>query len=82
MIPLFVSAIDRSEELANAMEVRGYNPKAKRTRYRLLRFHFKDIIAFLFIGSIFAGIILLFVIDQLSANGLDVIKVLFNVKGF
>ena len=82
MIPLFVSAIDRSEELANAMEVRGYNPKAKRTRYRLLRFHFKDIIAFLFIGSIFAGIILLFVIDQLSANGLDIIKVLFNVKGF
>ena len=83
MIPLFVSAIDRSEELANAMEVRGYNPKAKRTRYRVLRFHFKDLFAFLLIGAMFAGIIYLFVIDtQSQTGGLDIIQVIFNVKGF
>ena len=83
MIPLFVSAIDRSEELANAMEVRGYDPKAKRTRYRLLRFHFKDLFAFLLIGGVFAGIIYLFVLDRQSATGgLDIINVIFKVKGF
>ena len=83
MIPLFVSAIDRSEELANAMEVRGYDPKAKRTRYRLLRFHFKDLFAFLLIGGVFAGIIYLFVLDrQSTTGGLDIINVIFKVKGF
>ena len=83
MIPLFVSAIDRSEELANAMEVRGYNPKAKRTRYRLLRFHWKDLLSFVLIGAIFAGIIYLFVIDrQSTSGGLDILQVIFNVKGF
>ena len=83
MIPLFVSAIDRSEELANAMEVRGYDPKAKRTRYRLLRFHFKDLFAFLLIGGVFAGIIYLFVLDRQSTiGGLDIINVIFKVKGF
>ncbi len=38
IIPLFISAFQRSEELANAMEARGYNPSAKRTRYRQLKF--------------------------------------------
>ena len=37
IIPLFLSAFQRSEELANAMESRGYDPSAKRTRYRLLK---------------------------------------------
>ena len=82
MIPLFVSAIDRSEELANAMEVRGYDPRAKRTKYRLLRFHFKDLLAFALIGCIFAGIITLFVFDQQSTGGIDILQVIFNVKGF
>ena len=81
MIPLFVSAIDRSEELANAMEVRGYDPKAKRTRYRLLSFHWKDLFSFLLIGAIFAGIIYLFVLDQ-QLGGLDIVNVIFKVKGF
>lgn len=38
IIPLFVSSFVRSEELADAMECRGYDPDAKRTRYRKLRF--------------------------------------------
>ena len=67
IIPLFVSALERSEELANAMIVRGYDPKAKRTRYRLLKFSWRDIIAFLFIALIFAGIIVLFVFDKKGA---------------
>ena len=80
IIPLFVSALERSEELANAMIVRGYDPKAKRTRYRLLRFSWRDIIAFLFIGGIFAGIIVLFVFDRKSP--VDLIQFFFHVEGF
>ena len=36
IIPLFVSSISRSDELANAMEARNYNPLAVRSRYRQL----------------------------------------------
>ena len=78
IIPLFVSAIDRSEELSNAMEARGYDPNAKRTRYRILRFSWRDIIAFLFVGVLFAGIIVFFVYDRNSENGINILKILFN----
>ena len=37
IVPLFISSISRSDELANAMEARNYNPLAKRTRYRNLK---------------------------------------------
>ena len=80
IIPLFISALERSEELANAMIVRGYDPRAKRTRYRLLRFSWRDIIAFLFIGGIFAGIIVMFVFDR--KNPIDLLQLIFNKPGF
>lgn len=44
IVPLFVSALQRSDELANAMIARGYDPRAKRTRYRILRFSWRDLI--------------------------------------
>ncbi len=81
IIPLFVSAIDRSEELANAMEARGYDPKAKRTRFKKLHFSWRDIIAFLLIIGLVAGIIVLFVYDHRIEGGLDLLKILFNVDG-
>ena len=81
IIPLFVSALERSEELANAMIVRGYDPRAKRTRYRLLRFSWRDLIAFVLIAGLFGGIIFLFVIDT-KENPLDLINIIFKVKGF
>ena len=81
IIPLFVSALERSEELANAMIVRGYDPRAKRTRYRLLRFTWRDISAFLVVGCLFAGIIVLFVFDR-RGEPLDLIQIIFHVKGF
>lgn len=37
IVPLFVSAFDRADQLANAMEARGYNPQKKRTRYKVLK---------------------------------------------
>lgn len=42
IIPLFISAFQRAEELANAMESRNYNPEAKRTRYKSLQWKFQD----------------------------------------
>ena len=36
IIPLIISAFQRAEDLANAMEARGYSPNKKRTRYRVL----------------------------------------------
>ena len=37
IVPLFVSAFDRADQLANAMEARGYDPSIKRTRYKVLK---------------------------------------------
>lgn len=44
-IPLFVSAFKRAEELAVAMDVRGYNVKGTRTSYRLLEWKLSDTFA-------------------------------------
>ena len=64
IIPLFVSAIDRSEQLANAMEARGYDPRAKRTRYKKLKANWRDIVALILGLAVFGGIIFLIVYDR------------------
>ncbi|MEB7756726.1 energy-coupling factor transporter transmembrane component T family protein [Staphylococcus xylosus] len=42
LIPLFISAFQRAEDLAIAMEVRGYDTKKQRTNYRKLQWQTKD----------------------------------------
>ncbi len=42
LIPLFISAFQRAEDLAIAMEVRGYDTKKQRTNYRKLQWETKD----------------------------------------
>lgn len=79
ILPLFVSAIERSEELANAMEVRGYDPRAKRTRYRKLRFGWRDLIGFILIGAVIGGIITLFCFDK-NVGHVDLIKFFFGIE--
>ena len=59
IIPLFISSFQRSEELADSMEARGYDPKAKRTRYRLLKFTWPDLIGFLLCSIVLAGTIVI-----------------------
>jgi energy-coupling factor transport system permease protein len=59
IVPLFISAFQRSEELANAMEARGYDPSATRTRYRQLRWHLGDGIVLLFMVIYLGGFIYL-----------------------
>ncbi|AXF95837.1 energy-coupling factor transporter transmembrane component T family protein [Spiroplasma phoeniceum] len=48
IIPLLVSAFQKAEDLAYAMDARGYDPHAKRTRYRHYRIHFPDVLLFIF----------------------------------
>ncbi len=45
IIPLFMSAFTTSAQLADALEARGYNPEAKRSRYRLFTWGVKDTIS-------------------------------------
>lgn len=45
LVPLFVGAFKRAEELATAMEVRGYRGGEGRTRYRQLNWANKDTVA-------------------------------------
>lgn len=42
LIPLFVSALQRAEDLAIAMEARGYRGGEGRTKYRILNWHLRD----------------------------------------
>ena len=53
LIPLFVSAFRRAEELAMAMEARCYHGGEGRTRLKILKFQYRDLAA--------VGVMLLFV---------------------
>ena len=56
IVPLFVSAFQRAEDLANAMEARGYAPGQRRTRYKQLKFMARDYILLLCSAMLVAGI--------------------------
>ncbi len=47
LIPLFVSAFRRADELALALDARCYNATEARTKMKILRFGWKDLTAFL-----------------------------------
>ena len=79
IIPLFVSAIQRSEELSDAMEARGYDPRAKRSRYRILTFGWRDIIGILFVLAVFGGILFLFIYDH-CIEQLDLFEQIFKIN--
>lgn len=59
IIPLFISAFQRAEDLANAMESRNYNPEAKRTRYKSLSWKRYDTIAFIFTAVVSMSVVTL-----------------------
>ncbi|MBT2572092.1 energy-coupling factor transporter transmembrane protein EcfT [Planococcus sp. ISL-110] len=52
LIPLFVSAFKRAEDLATAMEVRGYRGGEGRTRYRQLDWRFVDSLSLLVLAGL------------------------------
>lgn len=59
LVPLFISAFRRADELAVAMECRCYHGGKGRTRMRVLKFHAVDGTAFLIMALLTAAIILL-----------------------
>jgi len=59
LVPLFISAFRRADELAMAMEARCYHGGEGRTRMKILRFTPKDLYAALCVCALFSGILLL-----------------------
>ena len=59
LVPLFISAFRRADELATAMEGRCYQGGKGRTKMKLLRYHRADLLAFLTAIALLAGTIVL-----------------------
>ena len=59
LVPLFVSAFRRADELATAMECRCYHGGTGRTKMKVLVFRMPDIFALLVSAALLAGIIVL-----------------------
>jgi energy-coupling factor transport system permease protein len=59
LVPLTVGAFRRADELAEAMESRGYRGGEGRTRYRELRYRDRDALALAVVAFILVGSILL-----------------------
>lgn len=56
-IPLFVSAFRRAAELALAMECRCYSDGANRTRMKIMRFSWRDIVSFVLVGILIFAVV-------------------------
>ncbi len=59
LIPLFVNSFRRAEELALAMESRCYHGGEGRTKLKVLKFHWRDLVAFIIMAVLLAAIVLL-----------------------
>lgn len=58
IIPLFISAFQKAEDLANAMESRNYNPEATRSKYKVLTWQLVDTIT-LFVSIAVCGFVII-----------------------
>ena len=58
MVPLFVSAFRRADELALAMEARCYRGGTGRTRMKVLKYARIDLMAFLTLAALIACVVL------------------------
>lgn len=57
LIPLFVGTLKRAEDLAQAMEARGYQGGRKRTSWRQLKMAWRDYL-FLAVNAVIAGLVM------------------------
>lgn len=57
LIPLFASAIRRAEDLAYAMESRGYKGGEGRTKYRQLKWRIQDTLVFVVLTLLYVSIV-------------------------
>lgn len=56
LVPLFISAFRRADELAMAMESRCYRGGENRTRMKELSYHRRDVVAALFIAALLTAV--------------------------
>ena len=59
LIPLLISAFRRADELGDAMDARCYSGSKVRTKYKKLTFGWRDLVAFILVAALLAGVILL-----------------------
>lgn len=59
IVPLFVSAFQHADDLANAMEARGYVPDHQRTRYKQLKMHGGDYFTMMLSVLLLGGLIVM-----------------------
>ena len=59
LVPLFISAFRRADELATAMECRCYQGGTGRTKMKLLRYTLWDLYAFMTAGAVLAAVCVL-----------------------
>lgn len=57
LVPMFVISYKKAEDLAYAMEARGYIPGEERTKLQVLKYHLSDIFVYLFVCLVIVGII-------------------------
>lgn len=62
LVPLFISAFRRADELATAMECRCYQGGDGRRKMKLLRFHRGDVLAFCAAALLLGGVVVLRII--------------------
>lgn len=59
LVPLFISAFRRADELATAMECRCYQGGDGRTKMKMLRYHYRDFLCYGVGAVLLAGIIVM-----------------------
>lgn len=70
LIPLLVSSFRRADELADAMDARCYGGNVKRTKYKVFKIRFADIVALVLTALLIAAIC---VLNALIAKGVIVL---------
>ena len=63
LLPLFLSAVRRSSDLAMAMEARGYSGEGKTSRMYPLVYHTSDRIAYILMFLFLAGVIVMRIVN-------------------
>lgn len=59
LIPLLISAFRRAEELGDAMDARCYSGSKNRTKYKKLKFGWRDVIIVLLFAALITGVVML-----------------------
>ena len=82
IIPLLVSCFSRSVELSLAMDARGYDPYGKRTSYKILEFHRRDLVSLFVVLLIMALFITACAYSSFYPGADNALKLLFGVDAF